>query len=520
MMEGTENKKKTNKIIPIIVAVAVILIAGIITTQALLKTSGKEEYFLAEKKTFEQLEEALEERYEGELAWVEHSKENAVESVLEITGETNNPDFAAMGYDQIINNANITIESAMDMKEEVASANISAGFSGIELNGIEGYINGNELSFSLPFINDIIQLNGDDLGRILHEIDPMTFTGEENIDFTDFFSDSSLVTEDIEYLEEEYVKYLYNEIPEEAFESASEKVSVDGNEVNAEKITFHLSEEEVRAILKDLFNKMADDERLREIIIDQATYMNFASVELPEEELATFEEDFVSGLKEAADEIEKLKIPDGFTSIIWVKDDIIVKRDLTLSIESTENDSTATIKVEGTNAVSDTDQKIDYVITFADETSEETVNLSADLSHKDGESKDIVTFSAGGIVITIEANQSKLEDGGKSFEHIFSFEEDGVSNLSLHWLGEAKYEEDQMTADHTFFVEDGATINQDTLSIFVKETGSTIDQVEIPDPDQVKNLSDMSGEEIIEYFETDVMSQFEGWMMNMMGTGF
>ncbi|KAB8137554.1 hypothetical protein F9U64_09150, partial [Gracilibacillus oryzae] len=111
-MEGTtqrnETKKRSTKMIPIIVAVAVILIAGIITTQALMKTSGKEAYFLAEKKSVEQLQSAFETRYEEELAWAEHANENAVESVLELTAEANSPELASMGYDQVINNANVT----------------------------------------------------------------------------------------------------------------------------------------------------------------------------------------------------------------------------------------------------------------------------------------------------------------------------------------------------------------------------------------------------------------------------
>ncbi|MFC4402625.1 hypothetical protein [Gracilibacillus xinjiangensis] len=522
-MEGSiqqkESKKKNNKIIPIVVAVAVILIAGIITVTALQNTSGKEDYFLAEKNTVEQLESAFKERYEDELLWLEHSEENAIESTLEITGQVNAPELASMGYDQIINNANITIESAIDKKEKVSSANISAGFSGIELSGIEGYINGNELYVGLPFLNDIIQLNGEDLGRILHEIDPSSFTGEEKIDFTDFFTNSSLVTEDVEYLKEEYVDYLYKEIPEDAFESESEKVSINSNDVTTEKITFHLSEEELRTILQNLFNKMAEDERLREIIIDQATYMNFASVELAETELATFEEDFVSELELAADRIQDVAFPDGFTSVIWVNDGIIVKRDLSLTAENVDNTTTGGIRIEGTNAVTDNEQQIDYTVTVTEDDTEESINFSADLSHQDGETNDIITLSMDDVNIVIEANQSGLEDGGKSFERMLSFEEAGANNIALHWLGETNYEEDQMTADHTFFVEDGMTINQDTISIFVKETGSTIDKVEVPSPDQVKNLSEMSGDEIIEYFETDVMSQLEGWMMNLMGPG-
>ncbi|WP_194287318.1 DUF6583 family protein, partial [Gracilibacillus oryzae] len=411
------------------------------------------------------------------------------------------------------------IESALDKQEQIASTNISAGFSGITLDGIEGYINKNELYVGLPFLDNILKLNSEDFGRILHEIDPATFTGEEKIDFSQFFADSSLMTEDVEYLEKEYVEYLYNESPEEAFESGKENVSVGGSDISAEKITFHLSEEQIQTLLKNLFSKMAEDEKLKEIIVSQITYTNFVSPAVVEEEIATFKEDYVTGLEEAAKEIENVKFPDGFTSTIWVKDDIIVKRHLSIAAGSDESDLTSGFTIEGTNAVSDASQQMDYAITANDGISEETVNISADLSHQDGETKDTITLTAGELDVTLESTQSKTEDSGKNFEHTFSMN-DGSTSMSLHWLGEANYEKDQMTVDHTFFLDDGVTFNQDVFSLFVKETGSTIDKVELPSSDQVKNLSDMSGEEIIQYFETDVMSQFQGWMMNMMGPGF
>ncbi len=516
-VQQEEVKQKKSKWIPIIAGVVIILIAGIVTVQAFLNTSAKEDYFLAEKNTIEQLQETFESRFEEELAWKDHTDEHAIESVYEITGQMNDPSMAGMGFDQMINNANITVEAALDKENKVSSANISAGMAGVEISGLEAYIDNNDLYVGLPFLDNIIQLNGDDLGRILQEIDPVTFSGEENFDFSTLFNENPIPTEDIDYMKEEYAEYLYDELPEDAFEATSEEVTVGGNSVNADKISFSLSEEETKSLLKNVFDKMADDERLREIIIDQASYMSFAEMELAEDDIANFEEEFVTAMEEASANVDDLTLPDGFNSTIWVDDDIIVKRELSLAVE--HEGETAAFNIDGTNEITDGEQVIDYIFTANDGSSEETVNIHADLAENDGETNDTITLTAADVAFTIESNQSTQEEGSKNFEHSLSFEEQGLQMFTIHWLGEAQYQEDQMTVDHTFYAEDGYTLNQEALSIYVTEEGSTIDQVEIPSPEQVQNLSDMSGDEIIEYFETDVVNQFELWMGNMMGPG-
>ncbi|UOQ87382.1 DUF6583 family protein [Gracilibacillus salinarum] len=513
--EQPKQQKKRTKWIIIAVAVAAILIAGIISVQAFILTSAKEDYFLAEKKSIEQLQETFESRFEQEIAWKEHTDENAIESVTEITGQMNVPSMAGMGYDQIINNANITIESAMDRQENMSSVTISAGMAGIELNGMEATLDNNDLYVGLPFLDNIIQVNGDDLGRILQELDPETFSGEENIDFSTLYNENPFMTEDFTYINEEYMMYLYDQIPDEAFESTSEDITLGDNSVNAEKITFSLSEEEVQNILKGLFDKMAADEKLREILVNQTFYLDYANVEVANEEITAFEEDFVSTMEDASANVDAIKLPDGFESVIWVQDDIIVKRELSATIE--DAGTTATVRVDGTNAITDSTQVLDYNFTVDDGNTEETMNMNADLSQQDGTTNDVITLSVPDANFTIESNQTEQNETDKSFEHIFSFSQQGTQLMSLHWIGEGTYEEDQMTVDHTLFAEDGATLNQDSLSIKLSQEGTTISEVETPDTDQVKNLSDMSGEEITEYVETDVMQQFQVWMSNMMG---
>ncbi|SHN23083.1 DUF6583 family protein [Gracilibacillus kekensis] len=518
-LQQEEVKQKKSKWIPIAAGIIIILIAGVITVQAFLNTSAKEDYFLAEKSTIEQLQETFESRFQEELAWKEHSDENAIESIYEITGQMNDPNMAGMGFDQMINNASITVETALDKENKISSANISAGMLGTEISGLEAYIENNDLYVGLPFLDNIIQLNGDEIGRILQEIDPVTFSGEESFDFSTLFNENPIPEEDIEYLNEEYVEYLYEELPEDAFETATDKVTIGESSVNADKISFNLSEEETKSLLKNLFDKMAKDDRLAEIIIGQASYMSYANVQPIEDEIAGFEEDFAKAMEEASTNIDDITLPNGFNSIIWVDDDIIVQRELDFAIES--DGETAEFTMNSTNEMTEGSQLIDTVFTVSDGSMEETLNINANLSADEEDTNDTLSFSTSDMAFKIESIQTDQGEGSKNFERSLSFEEQDMEMFTIHWQGEAQYEEDQMTVDHTFYAEDGYTLSQDTLSVYVTEEGSTINQVEVPEADQVQNLSDMSGDEIMEYFETDVMPQFELWMSSMMGpSGF
>src|SRR5690625_3485476 len=80
--------------------------------------------------------------------------------------------------------------------------------------------------------------------------------------------------EDKEYFKEEYVKMIYDEIPDDAFETDKEKVTIDGNSVNTDKITMHLSEEKVKGLLSSVVEKMSNDERIKEKLDDLYNLIN------------------------------------------------------------------------------------------------------------------------------------------------------------------------------------------------------------------------------------------------------
>src|SRR5699024_9662377 len=107
------------------------------------------------------------------------------------------------------------------------------------------------------------------------------------------------------------------------------------------------------------------------------------------------------------------------------------------------------------------------------------------------------------------------EGSETDFDRTFTLSENDMEIGKLHWDGKNNYEKDQMEANNSISIETKGldcylfVLHLDVVSEQVKE-------VEAADPEEGKDLGKMSGEEVIDYFETDVTSQFIKWLMLQM----
>src|SRR5699024_8963666 len=63
---------------------------------------------------------------------------------------------------------------------------IEADVAGLTFDDIRFGITDNTMLLQLPFLKDVLQLNSEDTGKLLHEIDPMTFDEDDNMIFHRF----------------------------------------------------------------------------------------------------------------------------------------------------------------------------------------------------------------------------------------------------------------------------------------------------------------------------------------------
>ncbi|WP_042223278.1 flagellar basal body-associated FliL family protein [Oceanobacillus manasiensis] len=518
-----EKKKGVSKGLIAIIVAAVLVIGGSVAAFILLENSSKAQYFLAEKNSLDYISEKFEERYQPEMDWLETSKENPTESTVELSAEYNDPYGGGTGYgmgmdpSQIINNSTITLKSAADMEEKLLSTEIAASFGGMEIDGINVHVTAEKILLGLPFIEEILQLKDEDLGPLLKEVDPESFTGEESMNLEALFEGTN--SEELDYFIEEYGKMIYDELPEDAFEQADETIKIQDQSLNTEKITMHLTEDQVKEIIVTTLEKMKDDEKLKEMIREQMSLQQFGGTAMSPD-VDQLINDFESGLEEGINEIDKLSIPDGLNSTIWVKDDVIAQRDFSVELGTTENDSTVAFAVKGTQLLEDTQQTFNYDFSFDDGYSEGTMNFTGDLAWEDNQATDSLALTFGETVLSYKGNET-VDGSARDFERIFSMEDPMNGEGSLIWSGNANYEGDKMNSEHSFSVST-PDMNQDMFALHAAVEGTTIDSVELPNEDNVKDIGSMSIDEISQYFNTDVTPQMQQWLSNLMfqGSGF
>jgi uncharacterized protein YxeA len=524
MNDGEKKQGVSKKLIAILV-IAILVIGGSVAAYMMLNLSDKEKYFLAEKKSLEFMTETVQDRFQPELDWLKQTEEKPSKSVVELSADANMPDMGNPGEinpQEIINNAAITLTSQADMNKKQMATELKAGFSGMEIDDIHFYLTDEKAMIGLPFLDELLQIKSEDIGKLLHEADPASFTGEENPDFGTFFETNVIPEDDQAYIEKEYIEMIYDKLPDSAFKAEDETVKVNDDTINAEKLTMHLTEEEVKELLTETIKKMQKDDRLKEIIQEQYEAQQFGmsanvNPEL-EDEFDLFMEDFDSALDMMADGIQDVKLPDGLTSTIWTKDKLIVQRDF--SVEAgTSADDTVTMGVKGTQMLEDDKQTFDYDFTFTDQYDEQTMNLTADLSSKDNKAKDSIKLTANEITLAYEGN-STLKEGKRDFERTFSLEEPFSGGGSLVWSGSADYEKDKMSAQHDLSLDAlEAGITSDMFTLHVKNSGKTIKSVDMPEDDNVKDLGSMNMDELETYFEAEVTPKAQQWLFSLIGAG-
>ncbi|OZU89772.1 hypothetical protein CIL03_01120 [Virgibacillus indicus] len=516
-------KKGFSKGLIAVIAAAVLVVGGAAAAFVLLNFSEKEKFFLAEKNTLDFIVEKAEERYEPELNWMEQTESTPTESTIELSAEYNAPDnfgaggFGAVDPAQIINNSTITITGAADMENKQATAALKADIGGMEINDINFYVTAEKLMVGLPFLEELLQMKDEDLGGLLKEIDPNMFTGEETMNLENLFEGSNgmLSEEDQEYLEEEYAKMIYDELPEDAFKSENETIKVNGESLDADKITFHLTEDQLKEILTKTFEKLEKDDKVKEILREQMA-LQFGPTPM-DSDIDQFITEYETAMADAKEGVKDFQIPDGLTAVSWISNDLIVQRDIKVEMGPSA-DELVSFAIKGSQLLQDTNQFFNYDLSFADSYDEGTLNISGNLSWEGNEADDFISLTADEFSLSYEGTES-LSDNKRDFERIFSIEEPSTGGGSLVWAGNSTYDNDQMSSEHNLSIE-SPNLSQDMFALHINTDGKTIDSVEIPEDENVKDLGSMSADEIMNYFENEVTPQMQQWMFGILaGSG-
>lgn len=511
------NKKKGGKLKHIITTVIVVLLVtgGIVAAYVSLgNQSTKEKYFSAEKESLDLLFNKFNDRYATEIEWKDYSRNNPTETAYEFSlqydGGLAGDDFG-LGFspEQIINNSNLTFTTQKDLKEKKIATNIAANLSGLKIDDINFFLTDEKVMLGLPFLKETLQLKFDDIGNMLHEEDPSISPDIIKQSFNIFFNENNsfLTEEDIAYFKKEYVDMVYDALPEDAFKSSNEKVDVNGSSTSTEKITLHLDEDSLKDLLSKIFDKLQTEEKIKEIIQNQ-----FISVFLTEAEIDEAVDEFQTGLAQVKTGIQELHIPDGLTSTLWIDNDLIVQRDFVLTIGPSA-DELITFKVDGKQLFNKNDQNFTYTFGFEDDFENSEVVVSGDLAWDGKQINDSITLAVEDIELIYTSDET-VDKKDREFNREFTINDEYNETVTFLWSGNASYEKDQMSSEHILSLDDD--YNDEDIALRLGIDSKRIIGIDFP-TDNIKDLGEMSPEEITNFFEYEVAEQFEKWFMNLLG---
>ncbi|WLV23742.1 hypothetical protein QR721_08815 [Aciduricibacillus chroicocephali] len=496
MEEKRQTPTGTKKIAAIVIA-AVLVIGGAVAAFALIGKSPKEKYFLAEKDSMDFIVDQFEKRYQPETDWAELTREKPSKASYEVSAKYDGPGLAGSQELAMLNNSSLKVETGTDYKKKVATADVTLNLSGLEFGGLKFGITKDELTAKLPFVKDTLLIKDKDLPNLLSELDSTTDVEGMEFDFAQFF-EQGLPEENQEYIKKEYGNMIYDEIPDEAFESKDEKVKIGKSDISTEKITMKLSEKQTKDIIVKVLNKAKNDKKLKAMLQNQIGMQNFG-MQINQNE---YSKAYKENIEDMIQDVKDASIPNGVKSTIWVADKLVVKRDFSVKAGETKDDLTQ-VTVKGEQNLGDNKQTFDYVFKSKTDFKEDEMTAKADFSHKDDKIKDSAEFAVDGDKVNYEGNES-LKDGKRKFERVVSFNESAGKPSSLVWSGTAKYKKEGMESDHTFKV-DAPDMGNQNIELYMKKDAHTTDSIKKPSKENVKDLGKMSQSEIENYFMNEVI---------------
>ncbi len=515
-MEDTGVKKRFPKAIIVLIVTVLVVIGGSASAFFILTKSPKVQYLTAEAKTYNQMRTLFEERYKNEMDWTKVKQEKPVETTYDLSAEWNDPsvDYEMQEMQSIINSVVISMKQVNDPVKKEMEFGLSGKMGSASTGFITMYATTEKVLLSLPFADELIRMDDSDYGKLMKEVDE-DYDGKETIGLPHLFEDNYIMAEELRtYLTKEYMAYIAKELPEEAFSSDKEELELFGEKKKTTKVVMDLSEEQVKTLLKNLFEKAKNDEKLREALEEQVAFRSFGE-DVSNTEAAEIMENFEEALVEIVDDIDTWSIPNGLQSTIWHDSNIIVKREFTMALGE-DKDSAETMTVDGTQLLEKTQQKWDYTIAVKDSRGEEeTAKVEGDLSWKDQKSDDSISITFDDMKIVYKGKE-ELKDNKRTFTRSFGLT-DGEIDPAVIWRGKATYEKDSVKVDHEFTVSE-KSIGETPFNLMLKQQGKIVKQVDMPEEtDDTVKIGEMDMNELQRFVEFDLGRKFEGWLYGLMG---
>ncbi|GAA0319888.1 hypothetical protein GCM10008967_08030 [Bacillus carboniphilus] len=527
------------------VIAAVVLVSSIVVYGFMSNKSPKEAYLQAEYKSFTQAQEDFNSLYGDVFEMQERMENEPYTSETDISGnfdvQLDTPDPTLMMVQGLLDQINISVDSMSDLNNNKNYAKIGVELQGNTLADAEVVQDGDKLGLRVPLAySDFLFMDTTQFGEFMRRMDPY-YIGPETLNLdTIKLSDLKLTDDEKAALKETYGKLLIDKLAEENFtREDGQKVSVNGVNVKADKITLTLSEEEVQSLVADFLNTAAKDENLLniitkryELIVEQAQLESDPTIYvLPADELKA---ELVAGLQDAANSVDEIQLESGIQSAIWIdSDDTIVQREI--MFEASDSYETVQFVLSTYNVTNDGKQQKEFKVSVKGE--EDTSGffaITSEIEGKGSERKQNVDVTVNAkeygeelvnIVFSIDSDYKKVS--GSEVNAVHNFDLDlgsnimaGMDGFFLNGTVEENYDinlsDDYANQNYVFTFNVGDSYESFTVTLNVDNKTEFKKSIDVPNLDGGVNVTELSDQELMMLAE-EIMYNLESAMYGLMG---
>lgn len=543
--QQTREIQKKKKRWPILVAslVFVFVLGGIGMAFFGSSVSGvKMDYLKAESNTMKQAYKEWSDVYGDAFVLADKMSKESYEQTLDLSASVSGDDIPNITLIQaILESMKLQMNSKQDVKKEQYEVSLNFMMNNGSLAELSMYQSNDKTAVKLPLLNEPMYyfIENEKFGEFAKKMDP-SYEGTNN--FKDIFDFKEQLETGIEaeYREllKDYGTFLFTELDEENF-NKEKNVQYQGK--NVDKITLTLTDEEVKALITNLLNKIQDDEKLIKF------FMKPGKVALVEQSKEEYEQKFINDWKKVIGEIiEGLKeenYGDGLVSTIYVNsDNFIIARDISIAIKQKNSDEAVKISyVVDSNEADGLEVERKLTIKAAEGSNENEVGFNWNTKKKksDAEATDVNTvmklmvteygFESVNLVLkmdTIRKTNEAVTDFTLETEgELLPGEEVTISGQLTQKIDQdlsKNYSNSEVKLNLTIGMDDYYSgyeeitvhLNADTKTDFTND-------IEFPDlqSDGARNVSEMSEDEWYMIFE-EISNNFEQLMYNTVGFDF
>jgi hypothetical protein len=272
------NFLKQKKVV-ILILLAVTLFGSVaLGYEMIVKNNPKNLYLLAEHKTFQQTIKEFEEIYGEEWELQKKLLEKPSSSTSEVKMDLNLED-GMPGVDplqqaiitSILDSSKIVMNVDQDPVNNMSFSTFALDLSGNNLFSAELYQSLEETGVQVPVLYDkFLYIQNNQLGEVMRKFDP-AYSGPESLEqlMPNYNEMYKLPKELQEYIRTNYTQFFMDSLKEE-YISLKKDVPYESPEgsVNLRQIDIVMTEDEVKGFLKELIDKLSQDEELLDLVAE------------------------------------------------------------------------------------------------------------------------------------------------------------------------------------------------------------------------------------------------------------